>query len=235
MHDINVYIIGSTKTISNNVKNILSKLANVKHIDRVHGDTPYEISVNFAKYKDPKTNFGWGRSYRDGHAFTFGTLSHPMEIISGVLFAHMGKHTPLLLTKKDMIPSIVEDYIKSIKPVTPKDIPRPPFMHGFILGNTNYISYATQVIIEDILSIDHKMMDMDNMHHMNNEEIMNHMHYMYHDSDEDREHDHMHHIYHDFSEDHQESHYSNHKINDWCNCKLPHLKFKMVDIDEIIE
>jgi hypothetical protein len=36
-------------------------------------------------------------------------------------------------------------------------MPRPPFMHGFILGNTTGISYDAQVMIENILSIDTEM------------------------------------------------------------------------------
>lgn len=160
MHDINLYIMGSTRTVSKNVENILSQLPNVKHLNRIDGATPYDIAVNFAKYKDPVTEFGWGRNYRDCHAFTFSTLNHPMEAVAGVLFAHMGKHTPLLLTEKDMLPTVVEDYIKSIKPMPPKDMPRPPFMHGFILGDTSYITYPSQVMIESILSIDHEMMEM---------------------------------------------------------------------------
>lgn len=162
-NDINIYIFGSTSTISNTVETTLAKLTNVKHLARIDGDTPYEVAINFAKYKDPKTDFGWGRNYRDGHAFTFSTLKHPMETIAGVLFAHMGKHTPLLLIKEAIIPSVVEKYIRSVKPMPPKDMPRPPFMHGFILGDTSLISYPAQVMLENILSIDHEMMDMDTM------------------------------------------------------------------------
>ncbi|WP_411682844.1 hypothetical protein [Clostridium thailandense] len=49
-----------------------------------------------------------------------------MDVIAGVPFAHMGKHTPLLLTKNNMVPSVVEKYIKSVKPMPPKNMPRPP-------------------------------------------------------------------------------------------------------------
>lgn len=179
MHDINVYIIGSTKTISRSVENSLSQLPNVKHLNRLDGDTPYDIAANFAKYKDPETEFGWGRNYREGHAFTFSTLNHPMETVAGVLFAHMDKHTPLLLIREDMLPTVVDTYIKSAKPMPPKDMPKPPFMHGFILGNTSYITYKAQVMIESILSIDHEMMDMNDMQHMGHDSMMDH------DSDED--------------------------------------------------
>ena len=178
MKGINIYIIGSTKTVSKAVENYLSNLDNVKNLERIDGETPYDIAVNFAKYKDPKTEFGWNRNYKDGHAFTFGNLNYPMEIIAGVLFAHMGKHTPPLLIRKDTIPSVVEKYIKSVKPMPPKDMPKPPFMHVFILGSTKNVSYEAQISIEDILSIDHEMMSMghkmiwmDNVHHMN---CMNH-------------------------------------------------------------
>ena len=160
MQEINVYILGSTKTVSKSVENALLQLDNIKHLDRIDGKNPYEIAVNFAKYKDLKTKFGWGRNYRDGHAFTFGTLNHPMAIIGGTPFSHMGKHTPLLLIEKDIVPSVVTGYIKSVKPIPPKDMPRPPFMHGFILGDTNIISYTSQLMIEDSLSIDTTMMDM---------------------------------------------------------------------------
>jgi|GEM_PF-426722 len=158
-NNINIYIIGSTKTISKDVERYLSKLDNVKRLERIEGADPYDTAVHFSKYKDSKTEFGWARNYRDGHAFTFGDLNHPMEIIAGVLFAHMGKHTPFLLTGEDTVPKVVEKYIKEVKPIIPKEMPKPPFMHGFILGDTKNISYDGQVQIENILSIDHEMME----------------------------------------------------------------------------
>ncbi|MEQ8156072.1 MAG: cell wall-binding repeat-containing protein [Clostridiaceae bacterium] len=163
MHDINIYIIGSTMTVSECIEDALSQSPNVKHLDRISGESPYDIAVNFAKYQDHKTEFGWGRDYKEGHAFTFGTLNNPMNIIAGVLFSHMGKHTPLLLTKSNSVPDEVKNYIKSVKPIPPKKMPRPPFMHGYILGDTSKISYSEQVKLEDILSIDPEIMDMDKM------------------------------------------------------------------------
>jgi putative cell wall-binding protein len=214
-HDINIYILGSSNTVPKTVENTLSKLPNVKHLSRIDGANPYEIAVNFAKFKDPKTNFGWGRNYRDGHAFTFSTLNHPMETIAGILFAHMGKHTPLLLIKKDSIPSVVESYIKSVKPMPPKDMPRPPFMHGFILGDTSLISYPAQVMLEGILSIDHEIMDMDTMDNMHHVHIMHHM-----------DHD---------TEDSQNTHESTHRIGSGYSYDALSYKFQAVNQNEITE
>ncbi|AQS04095.1 cell wall-binding repeat-containing protein [Clostridium beijerinckii] len=163
MNDINIYIIGSTKTISKDVEYYLSGLDNVKKVDRIGGENPYEIAVNFSRYNDTKTDFGWGRNYRGGHAFTFGQLNEPMKIIASVVFAHMGKHTPLLLIEKDKIPEVVNRYINLIKPIQPKGMPKPPFMHGFILGDVSNISYKAQKMIEGMLSIDQHIMNNENM------------------------------------------------------------------------
>jgi putative cell wall-binding protein len=166
LHEINLYVIGSTKTIYKTVEQTLSKLPNVKLIDRIDGDDPYEISVNFAKYKSPDGEFGWGRNYRDGHAFTFGTLRNAEQIIPSVVFAHMGKHTPLLLIEENTVPDSVEKYIDEIHPEPPKDMPMPPFMHGYILGCKNQIAYSTQVHLDSLLSLEHEMMeDMMDMGH----------------------------------------------------------------------
>lgn len=158
MHDINVYIVASTKTVSKAVENTLLNLENIKRLDRIDGRDPYAIAVNFTKYKDDKTEFGWGRDYIEGHAFTFGTLSHPMETIASLVFSHMGKHTPLLLVENNGIPHVVKEYIKSVKPIPPKKMPRPPFMHGFIIGDSRNISYDNQLMIEEVLSIDKEIM-----------------------------------------------------------------------------
>jgi hypothetical protein len=155
--EVNIYIIGSTDTVSKSVEDFLSKLPNVGHIDRITGDNPYEVSVNFAKYKDGETEFGWGRDYKDGHAFTFAALDNPMLIVPAVLFAHMGKHTPLILVRRNNVPTEVKEYIESVKPNPPMDMPKPPYMHGFIIGCIDEISYNTQIDIEMLLAIEHKM------------------------------------------------------------------------------
>lgn len=161
MKNINVYIVGSTKTVSNAVESSLQRISSVRGVRRIDGNSIYDISVNFAKYKDDETEFGWDRNYKAGHAFTFGNPNYPMEIIVGVVLAHMGKHTPLLLVEKDAIPMIVESYIESVKPMIPEYMPKPPFMHGFIIGTDEIIDYDAQKIIENNLSIDHIMMDME--------------------------------------------------------------------------
>lgn len=153
-----VYIIGSTNTISNEVERKIQGL-NVKFLDRISGSNPYGIAVNFAKYKSPAGNFGWGRTEKEGHAFTFTSISSPFDSVAGSLFAHLGKHTLILVVRRDRLPDVTYNYIESVKPA-PTPEPYPPFMHGWVTGCEDVISVKTQLEIERALSIDEAHMNM---------------------------------------------------------------------------
>ena len=148
----NVYIVGNTNSISSAVEQEIRRL-NIKFVDRISGSTPYEVAVNFAKYKSPDGKFGWGRTEREGHAFTFTSILNPFDSVSGSLFAHLGKHTPILVTAQDRLPDVTRNYIESVKPI-PAPEPHPPFMHGWLVGCENAISTKAQLEVERALSID---------------------------------------------------------------------------------
>lgn len=148
----NVFLFGNTDSISEHVENELKEL-NVNYIGRISGYNPYDIAVNFAKYKSPDGNFGWGKTERNGHAFTFTALENPFNSASGSIFAHLGKHSPTLVINKFKLPKVTRQYIEAVKPL-PKEEPAPPFMHGWIIGCENDITYRTQIEIEKALSID---------------------------------------------------------------------------------
>lgn len=125
-------------------------------VERISGSDPYSISVNFAKYQSPTDNFGWKHNKKDGWAFTYGEPGKWYNIISAALLAHLGKHTPLLLTGRYNLPAIVGDYVVSVNPDKP--IPAiPPHMHGYVLGGFNDISLNAQVEIEKVTDIKGKM------------------------------------------------------------------------------
>lgn len=147
-----IFIIGNTNIISAAVEQEIRGL-NVKFVDRISGNTPYEVAVNFAKYKSPIGDFGWNRTEKEGHAFTFTSIISPFDSSSGAIFAHLGKHTPILVVSRDRLPDVTRDYIEQVKP-EPKPEPHPPFMHGWVIGCENVISSRTQLEIERALSID---------------------------------------------------------------------------------
>lgn len=151
----NYYLLGSEITIGQNVEQQISNMINGS-VNRISGNSPSEISVNFAKFESQIDNFGWKHNKNDGWAFSFGELSKWYHIISSVLLAHLGKHTPLLIADRDYLPDVVKEYVINVNPH--KMMPyMPPYMHAYILGSFSDISHETQVEIEKITNIMSKM------------------------------------------------------------------------------
>lgn len=151
----NYYIVGSTHTISETVESQIRNMIQ-GNVSRINGYDPFNISVNFSKYESPVDRFGWKHNNKDGWAFSFSDLSKWYHIISSVPFAHLGKHTPLLLVNSNNLPDVVRNYVISVNP--DKEMPdMPPYMHAYILGSFYDISHDTQVEIEKTMDIQSKM------------------------------------------------------------------------------
>lgn len=144
----NVYIIGSDRSISYRIEEEVRSLTG-GFVDRISGTDPFEVAVNFTKYKSPKGDFGWNVNEKKGWSFRFSRFDQWYGSINGNPLSHMGKHSPLLLLHPQAIPMVVADYIKSVNPVHQE--PKPPFMHGFLVGNVYDISCPVQWHLDTLL------------------------------------------------------------------------------------
>lgn len=151
----NYFIVGSTRTVGENVEAQIRNSVSGS-VQRIGGNDPYTISINFARYQSPVDDFGWKHNTRNGWAYSFGELSKWYHLVSGVLFAHLGKHTPLLLADRNYLPNSVREYLINVNPI--KQEPHmPPYMHSYILGSFSDISRETQIEIEELMNIESKM------------------------------------------------------------------------------
>jgi len=142
-------IFGTENTISRKVEEEIRRMA--VHVSRSSGKDPVELAVNFARQPETENQAGWGRNKPGmGDAFSYGTIHAWQKAVAGLLNAHMGKHTPLLLVERDYVPLPVKNYLLELNPERPGP-PHPPFMHGYILGTYKNISYRTQVELEENL------------------------------------------------------------------------------------
>ena len=145
----NIYVIGPESVVSGTV---LEQLKKYGKVTRISGNDPYENAVNFAKYKDPETEFGWGID-SPGHNFSFLPADSTMLSIAVAPFSHLGKHAPLLFTDKDGMPDSVMKYVMSIQPQFTKSPTEGPYNHAWITGDGNSISEQGQSEIDDMLEI----------------------------------------------------------------------------------
>ncbi|MGE5703122.1 MAG: cell wall-binding repeat-containing protein [Clostridia bacterium] len=149
---MNAYIVGSEATISQEVERTVRRTLSGS-VTRITGTSPYEMSVQFARFFDPYTGVGWNRNQpASGDAFSFVPASNWRLAIFSGLFSHFGKHAPLLVTEPEQLPPVVLSYLYNLNPPRSGST-QPPYMHGFIFGNYDAVSYPTQVNIEEAITV----------------------------------------------------------------------------------
>ena len=152
-----IYLFGDSSVIS---KRVAQELSVYGHVQRVPGRDAYEISVNFAGFRDSGLNqgywidwfsrdFGWGIA-EAGHNFTFVNPDDWQQAVTGSLLSHMGKHGPLILLRSGLPDEQLLRYLEMVKPIesSPND---QLSNHGWILGSTDRIAWNTQADIDLLL------------------------------------------------------------------------------------
>lgn len=149
--DAHLYLVGSEAAISREVESQLSTLT-LGRTFRIGGRDPYEVAVNFAAFKSPVSDFGWGRRQAmPGQAFTFTAVDDLPAAVVGVPLSHLGKHAPVLVVSgTPPVPGSVSAYLDRLRP--PDSAEHPPFMSGYVLGDFRRISPDVQIDIEERLS-----------------------------------------------------------------------------------
>jgi len=145
----NIYLLGPETAVSGTVEKQLKTYGKVV---RISGKTPEENAIAFAKYKDPKSNFGWGIT-KPGHGFVFSRLSNVDSTIAGAPFSHLGKHAPLLLMESSQLTPVLHEYLMSVQPTFEEDPTVGPFNHAFLIGSEKTIPFSTQGTIDQMLEI----------------------------------------------------------------------------------
>ncbi|MGO4886542.1 cell wall-binding repeat-containing protein [Anaerobacillus sp. MEB173] len=147
--EANIYVLGPESIISEDLVNQLQEYGNVT---RITGENPVEVSIQFAKFKDEQTNFGWGID-SPGHGLVFVSTTTPELAIAGAPFAHLGKHAPMVLLENGELTTEVYQYLGSLKPTFKDEPTEGPYNHGYVLGSEDIISYRTQGVIDEKLEI----------------------------------------------------------------------------------
>ena len=152
-----IYLFGDPSVISEKVARELSLYG---HVQRVPGRDAYEISVNFAGFRDSGVNqgywidwwqrdFGWGIA-EAGHNFTFANPDDWQQAVTGSLLSHMGKHGPMILVRPEGLSDGAARYLEMVRPAWGAANDQLN-NHGWILGGTDRITWAAQADIDLLL------------------------------------------------------------------------------------
>lgn len=152
-----IYLFGDTSVISGRVARELSAYGQVQ---RVPGRDSFEVSVNFAGFRDAGMNqgywidwwprdFGWGIA-EAGHNFIFVNPDDWQQAVTGSLLSHMGKHGPMILVRADGVSEKAMNYLEMVRPAEGAANDQLN-NHGWVLGGTDRISWMAQAEIDALL------------------------------------------------------------------------------------
>ncbi|MGG0717134.1 cell wall-binding repeat-containing protein [Robertmurraya massiliosenegalensis] len=145
----NIYMLGPESVISADIE---ESLKDYGMVTRIGGETPVEVSVEFAKFKDEKTGFGWGIN-EPGHGFGFISTEDAGFAVAGAPFAHLGKHAPLIWLENGEVSDTTHEFLGELQPKFTDDPTVGPYNHGFIVGSGTSITIQTQGMIDQMLEI----------------------------------------------------------------------------------
>jgi hypothetical protein len=136
-----IYVVASESVIPDSV---LGELRPYGRVTRVAGKDPVETAIELAKFKDPKTGFGWG--LKEGPAnVSIVNVSHWTDAIGAIDLAGSGPRAALLLTNNgDALPPSLSTYLQELR--------NPQGNQGYVFGEPASISSPLFAQIDTLLA-----------------------------------------------------------------------------------
>ncbi|MDN7024266.1 cell wall-binding repeat 2 family protein [Methanoculleus sp. FWC-SCC1] len=125
-------------------QDVMAEFSRYGHVQRIPGETPQEMAVRWAGYKDSGLKVTWWVSFRPravgwgyaepGHNILLGTPDDWRVVVPSGVLSHMGKHAFLILTGPDgTLPDVARSYLEVLKPT--RTYPNQQvFNYGWVLG-----------------------------------------------------------------------------------------------------
>ncbi|MCD8511510.1 MAG: cell wall-binding repeat-containing protein [Bacillus sp. (in: Bacteria)] len=144
-----IYVVGPESVVSSEVVELLGEFGQVTRID---GETPAQVSIAFAKFKDADTSFGWGVN-KPGHGLVLVSTEIPELAITAAPFAHLGKHAPMVWLEDGVFTEEMHNYLELLKPTFKHDPTEGGYNHGYLIGGEGLVSFQTQGYLDEMLEI----------------------------------------------------------------------------------
>lgn len=157
-----IYVIGPANVISDTVTKALGKLGTVR---RVAGNDPITNAVTFSRYRDPPCpvgpgcvpgngNFGWAVT-SGGHGYVFANVNRPLDAAAAAALSGSGQYGPLLLVgdASTLPQQDINDLLDNASGYNQEGPTAAVYNHGWIIGDQNAISGASQAHIDSLLNV----------------------------------------------------------------------------------
>jgi hypothetical protein len=138
-----IYVVGPTSVISSSVEQQLGAYGKVVRVAGASADrSPVQAAIDFDRFHDPKTGFGWGL-VRGPASVTLIDRFHWGDATGAFNFAGAGPRAPLLLTEGAQLPVAVASYLRQLQ--------TPVAGHGFVMGDSGHVPDAVLSELDPLL------------------------------------------------------------------------------------
>jgi hypothetical protein len=145
-----IYVLGPSSVVSGT---ITKQLGDYGKVHRIEGADPILNAIEFARFVDARTEFGWG-VVDAGHGLVFATQRQPLDAAAAAPLSSSGKYGPLLLVDQAPdLPRPVVGYLLDIQPGYRKNPVRGVYNHGWVIGDERVLSAAAQARMDALLEI----------------------------------------------------------------------------------
>lgn len=143
-----IYVLGPRRLIGGRA---IAQLRRAGTVTRIEGSDPTSNAIAFARFADG--DFGWGVT-DPGHGLVFASPRQPLAAAAAAPLSASGTYGPLLLVDpRGGLPPSLGQYLLDIQPGYRKDPVRGVYNRGWLIGDENAVSAATQSRIDALLEI----------------------------------------------------------------------------------
>jgi hypothetical protein len=136
-----IYVVGPKSAVSDSVVKELHRYGPVK---RIAGIDAADTAVRLARYKDPKTGFGWGVTKGSAN-FSFVNRQRWGDAFGAINMAGSGPRAPILLTDNSTtLPGTVQSYLEGLRSAEGNQ--------GYVFGDPRSISPPLLAQIDKLLA-----------------------------------------------------------------------------------
>jgi len=151
-----IYVFGGPQQISAAVVKQLSRYGTVIRVtnddttdfNAPPKDTPVDTAIAFAKMWDVSGQVGW-KITGPGHGFTLVNEDDWQGAVASVPLAHLGFHSPLLMTDSSgKLPPQLDAYFKSVAPTFLTSPDDGPYNMTYVMGSWKQLTWPVQAHID---------------------------------------------------------------------------------------
>jgi hypothetical protein len=136
----NIYVVGPSSVVSDDLFDDLGAYGSVQ---RIPGADPVETAVEFARFRDAETGFGWGLTAAPAN-LSLVNLDDPGNAVAAYQLAGSGPKAPLLFTdSSEALPDAVTGFLRELQGKEASQ--------AYVLGDRDSISSAVLAELDQLL------------------------------------------------------------------------------------